>query len=331
MFASTWPGSLQDASYYIASENPLEEIWAHIARTATNTELAKLKPEKQPADWDSHRAYLQVRLTQALEFRRAAHTSTLLTAPLPLYYSFLNLMRAYIALRQEVKPGKQHGLKFHAAPSLFESEASLTEGTFTDYLGYAGIAWKKGERISLRDALGCVIELWRDVTTIDPTMCHVQRIEVSAYIGREFSLRFHDHPGTLSESWRADFPTLVASCHDPDGFRLVVKEEACGKARNDVAQFLAKHLDYSLPFLGAPIWWAVRKSEPSLTLDRIGYYHVAAYILGNAVRYEPELMSEASRPESSDGWLIRRFLERAERYYPQLQLIYAGGGRQMYF
>lgn len=244
MFASTWPGSLQDVSHYIPSENPLEEIWAHIARTATTTELAKLKPEKQLADWDKHRAYLQVRLTQALEFRKAAHSSTLLTAPLPLYYSFLNLMRAYMALRQEVKPGKHHGLSFHAAPSLFDSEASLTVGTFTEYLGYAGIAWKKGDRISLRDALGCVIELGTDVATIDPTMCHVQRIEVFAYISGEFSLRFHDHPGTLSETWRADFPTLVASCHDPDGFRLVIKKEACGKTRDDVAHFLAKHLDY---------------------------------------------------------------------------------------
>jgi hypothetical protein len=331
MFATTWPGSLQDDSYYIVSENPLEEVWAHIARTATTTELEKLKPEKHASDWTKHLAYLQVRLTQALEFRKAAHTSTLLTAPLPLYYSFLNLMRAYMTLRQEVQAGKHHGLTFHAAQSLFESEASLTKGTFTEYLECAGIPWKPGDRISLRDALGCVIELSRDVTTIDLTMSHVQRVEASAYINGEFSLRFQDYPGPLSDNWREDFPRLVASCDNPDGFRLFVRKEACGRSRNDVAQFLAKNLDYSLPFLETPIWWTIRQSKPFLKLDRIGYYHVAAFILGNAVRYEPELMSEASRPDSAHGWLIKRFLERAERYYPQLQLIYGAGGRQIYF
>jgi hypothetical protein len=79
------------------------------------------------SNWQKHLSYLQVRLTQALEFRRAAHSLTLLTAPLTLYYSFLNLMRAYMTLRHEVQAGKHHGLSFHAAASLFESEASLKQ------------------------------------------------------------------------------------------------------------------------------------------------------------------------------------------------------------
>ncbi|MGO9932280.1 MAG: YaaC family protein [Steroidobacteraceae bacterium] len=220
-----------------------------------------------------------------MRWHSIAQSSTLLTAPLTLYYSFLNLMRAYVTLRHEVQAGKGHGLSFHAAPSLFESEASLRQGTFADYLDHAGIKWKVGDRISLRDALGCVVELWRDVTTIDVTMSHVQRVEVSAQINGDFSLRFHDYPASSDflRDWRADFPRLVASCDNPDGFRLFVRKDACGRGRDDVAKFLAKNLDYSLPFLEAPIWWTIRQSRPFLKLDRIGYYHVAAFILGNAV------------------------------------------------
>jgi hypothetical protein len=50
------------------------------------------------------------------------------------------------------------------------------------------------------------------------------------------------------------------------------------------------------------------------------YYHVAAFILSSAVRYQPELVLDVNKPDSGVGWLLNRFLKAAERFYPQLHL-----------
>ena len=44
------------------------------------------------------------------------------------------------------------------------------------------------------------------------------------------------------------------------------------------------------------------------------------FILGNIVRYEPELMLEVSQFNSEMSWFINRFLNIAERFFPQLKL-----------
>lgn len=86
-------------------------------------------------------------------------------------------------------------------------------------------------------------------------------------------------------------------------------------------QFAHAHLLDNLTVLARPQWWALRVSElGGLRLDRIGYYYVAAFILGSAVRYKPELVLSISGSDSGIGWFLRRFLAVAERFYPQMLL-----------
>jgi hypothetical protein len=55
------------------------------------------------------------------------------------------------------------------------------------------------------------------------------------------------------------------------------------------------------------------------------------FILGSIVRYQPELILPVSGSDSETGWLLRRFLSQAERFYPQLKLIEQNGGQAIYF
>jgi hypothetical protein len=326
-----WMGSFQASGNHLGSENSLEEVWAQFGKMGTTAHLDKLKPDNPTVPWPKHIGYARVRIHQAMEFRAAAHAATLLTAPLPLYYAFLNLMRAQIALIPEVLPKNAHGLTFHAGADLLTSTAGLQAGTFTDYLNAQKITWKQGQQITLRDALGCVFEMYSETFDFDRSMVHSQQVIIDAVNQGPIWLFFPNYPRDLATSWAMDFPTLVGHCDVADKSRLLVKPPSSGKTYESISAFFHQTLLNNLIPLNRPCWWMFLRSEPHLQLDRISYYHVAAFILGSAVRYNPELVLAVNAPDSGVGWLIKRFLKRAERFYPQLQFMYGAGGREVYF
>jgi hypothetical protein len=327
-----WSGSYQDLRAHVQSENSLEEAWIQFARLGTQEALALMNPDNPALPWAEYVSYAKVRLHQAIEFRAAAHVSSILTAPLPLYYAFLNLMRAQLALIPEVLPSNAHGLRFRVGSDLLSSEAELQKGTFTDYLDVQNVPWQKGDRISLRDALGCIIEMHSENRMFDATLPHTQIIGVEASSMTPAILTFYEYPRNLSAHWVADFPSLAAHCEFTPESTLKVKKESCNfESYEAIGMFLHKNLLNNLTVIDRPMWWALRNFEQYLKLDRLGYYHVSAFILGSAVRYNPQLMLAISGPDSGVGWLIKRFLSRAERFYPQLQMSYGQKGRQVYF
>ncbi len=334
LFKLQWVGSFQATQNAFAAENPLEEAWAQIARMGTDAWLQRMKPDNATIPWADHLAFVKVRIQQAVEFWKAAHSSTLLTAPLPLYYAFLSLMRAYMALVPEVMPRPAHGLKFVSRADILSCGAALNSGTFTHYLETRGIQWKHGDEITLHEALGCIVELFVDVRIHDLKLPHVQFVNVTAYRSGEVTLAFPDYPRDFATSWTIDFPSLVPVCTQQGSEKvLVVQRAAVGDSYESISKFLdhylLNHLTLTQPE-GPRLWWALRASEQSVPLDRVGYYHVAAFILASAVRYEPELILAISGTDSAIGWLLKRLLERAGRFYPQLVLS-TSWKQQVYF
>ncbi|MDP2895806.1 MAG: YaaC family protein, partial [bacterium] len=117
-------------------------------------------------DWQRVVKYAVARVRQAVEFRQAACGSSILTSPLALYYSFLNMTRGFLALRQERLPAPDHGLKYHGDSDLLSNSASLRKGTFQDYLDALGARRHSALRISLEDALSRIIELFPDYSIL---------------------------------------------------------------------------------------------------------------------------------------------------------------------
>jgi hypothetical protein len=89
-----------------------------------------------------------------------------------------------------------------------------------------------------------------------------------------------------------------------------------------ITEFLNRVLQTDLRERQTPVWYALRVVDPELVFPREAYYMVALFILGSIVRYEPEMMLEASNPDAEVGWFLRRFLQVAERYFPQLMLMW---------
>jgi hypothetical protein len=105
-------------------------------------------------------------------------------------------------------PGNAHGLKFHVGADLLSSEASLQRGTFTDYLDVRKIPWQKGDRISLRDALGCVVEMHTDNRNFDPNMGHTQWVhEASCMFTYDAVAEFFASRGVILQTPKPCFDT----------------------------------------------------------------------------------------------------------------------------
>lgn len=316
-----WIGSFQNENVQYHSENPIEEVWLRIGRFGTSSFLENhFKPEKQDIPWDDYLKFVRVRIRQSVEFRAASQSATLLTSPLPLYYSFLNLTRAFLALGPELIPRSGHGLKFIKAGDLLDSKAQLIKGTFTDYLNSLSIEWKEGSEITLGDALGHIVELDRDFSSFSPNQSYVQPIWVKAKMKGAVHLQFLKYPKNFLQEWQNDFAVLAHACVYEEDATLRVIDPQVGQEYANVSKFLAEKLMPGLVLQNHSTWYMYRNDNLPIKLNRIGYYYVAMFILGSVVRYEPELMLSVSSDESEIGWLLRRFFKLAERFFPQLKL-----------
>jgi len=311
----------QDRGFF--SEDPLEEVWSRISQFGSFNYLKNnFRADKTNINWDAYLRYAEVRIRQAVEFRKAARQSSLLTAPLSYYYSFLNLKRAFLALGPEIMPKKSHGLGFKIANNLLETRAFLTKGTFTDYLETRGISWAKGDSISLGEALGFIIELAGDYKTQYPEKCFVSKITIKGLTKGPVYLQFKDISKDFQETWKVTYPELVNFCEiEQDNNMLILKNRESYNSYESIVEFahinLLPYLIHSLD----PIWYIYKKDNNILKLTRSAYYYVAMFILGSTVRYHPESMLEASSFGSELYWLLQRFISLAGRYYPQLKLM----------
>jgi hypothetical protein len=178
-----WEGSFQSQKFLFLSENPLEEVWTRVGQLGNESALDKIyRPSSTTIPRDDYIKYAAIRIRQSLEFRQAFRQSTLLTSPLPLYYSFLNLTRALLVIGHDKMPKPpNHGLIYkNDTGELLNAKAEITDGTFSNYLDSQSISWKKGDKISLGEALGLIIELQSDYQPFKPSFSFVQSIHVNA-------------------------------------------------------------------------------------------------------------------------------------------------------
>jgi hypothetical protein len=136
-------------------------------------------------------------MAQALEFRSAAQSATLLTKPLLMYYSFLNLLRGVMAVDDDLALTKGHGLKYHSGPSLFDNAAVVNTGTFAEYLRACSVVAPSNFRLSLAACLAHIPELAGEVVSVG-LKSQVAPVAVDALRSGHVSLCFNQ--AFISES-----------------------------------------------------------------------------------------------------------------------------------
>lgn len=324
-FRARWWGSFQTGSV-LETENPLEEIWSAVDLHGSAGHLGRgfVPPPGQPVA--PYVQYAGIRFRQALEFREAAGQATLLTSPLSLYYSFLNLVRACLCMRLDMLDSTGHGLsRLKIGNDILSSSVKLAKGTFTDYLDAVGYPKSLGTEVRLDEVLARIIELRWEYAHIYEGVSLVVPIKVEAYRDGEVILRIPKSVYDLSskaKDWSSELPSISGCCTlGPDENTL--KTTFNVSSMEDVMNFCSLRMETDLLWRPGPegaTWYLVRQTDPTLVLPRPAYYFVALFILGSIVRYEPELMLQATDQNSLTGWLLKRIVQRAERFFPQLIL-----------
>ena len=325
-----WIGSFQ-SGVNEWSETPLEDVWKRVALFSYPDHLRTVftAPKLSPGEKAEVERYSTTRIRQATEFRAASRAGTLLTAPLPLYYSFLNLTRAFLALEIEGVPsGRHHGLSLvRGASAVLESTATVESGTFREWLAAQGADVPLKTPLSLRDCLSGIIELGSEYFAVTGGAPRAVPVHVQAMRSGRVTLHLdgnrlggEDH---FRKNWQQEFPSVAGTCClEPTGSVLKVNAEVDTKTYDALCRYCADHLELNLVPTSRPTWHLFRQHGGQV-LPRSAYYFCALFILGSIVRYEPENLIALMAEPSSVAWLLDRLLKTAERFYPNLMLNWA--------
>jgi hypothetical protein len=268
---------------YVRSERPLDEVWNWVSRFGVTDWLQKNTSGSVP--WQNWGPYAVARLRQAVEFRAAAGQGSILTRPLPLYYSLLNLLRGFFALKNDVAPRAAHGLSFKGQnqADIFQTAAEMTDGTFTDYLDLLKAPHQQGTRITLYDALLRIIETANYYTSTPLGQAEVFGVRVEAFHSGKALLHFYG-PGQevdFRTSWQQWFPKLKDHCFlEPTGRILLVDTNKVDTSTYElVCKFCCKFLEVNLKSYEDPIYFAIRTPRrlwichgQRSTLSRLSYF-----------------------------------------------------------
>lgn len=298
----------------IPSEDPLEAVWSYIERASTKDFL-----KARCSMMDSLIDYAAVRLRQAVELRRASHSTTLLTKPLPLYYSALNLTRAALAVVSNASPAPAHGLRHVQSPDLLENGATVSQGTFRDYLAACGCAEIPTTPLRLRDCLSTIPEMGEHfIPSVETSRIVPIYVGYDGQLNLRFDTRFIDE-ADIEAKWSLLFPKLAGCCRfDLESSHLVVDRSVDTSSYEAIGRFCCDHLENRLSYGTEPLWYAIRQQPGETLLPRAAYYIAGLFTLSSIVRYQPEILEASDVSGSESAWQVSRFLHAAERFLPQL-------------
>ncbi|OQW37782.1 MAG: hypothetical protein A4E19_12215 [Nitrospira sp. SG-bin1] len=319
MLDLSYVGSFQRGTL-ISTENPQEEVWALIGRLGTPEYAGSLLPDRKDVNWEQHTKYASVRFRQAIELRRSSSGTTLLTKPILLYYSFLNLLRAFMALGPEIIGHRKHGLIFRPNDKFLLNAAELSEGTFTEFLTSSGIVWEVKTKISLEEALHKIPEICYEFKSPERGESDVWPATVAAKMASKTVFLHFDRALIVEETFRTTWEQALPGIKDlyeleGEGLTLRLKAEHQRNDYDQLCEMCEKTMLNRLVFGSAPLWYLLRHKDGEQELPRAGYYFVSLFILGSLARYQPELLHMSLPAGSEMEWFFTRFMQHAERFF----------------
>jgi hypothetical protein len=205
-------GSIQRA-HRVRTDEPLNELWQAWSKLSDDHYLK--------AHWtgsnDEQRLTVSTIIRQAQEYRAASKQTSLLTRPVLVYYSALNLAKAAIWLRTDAAPPQHHGLmRPDPADEILDLAAKVNNGVFRSLADMLGRKTTIGDRFTLRDFVANLVELRDKITDyfaiapgvvpvapdifmdgtirliIDPRSLGVESLEEAATLVKERTTLFDD-------------------------------------------------------------------------------------------------------------------------------------------
>jgi hypothetical protein len=315
-------GSFQRGTF-VRSSNPLEAVWRQVERAGTIDRLTALTVEKGHQPSLAREASLKIR--QAIELRRAAMDTSVLTKPLLLYYSALNLVRGVALAFAGSAGAPTHGLSYSAGTTLLDCKAKVqqrgTFPTFAQSMGAPAADVAPGKEYTLRDLFAVIPELRTDFGLLNAGESSVVLVRIEAIVNGPTVLRFvisNETESGFQANWQQSFHWLADVCDYEGPFRLRTKVQLEHDAL--ISEFCHRNLMSDLRHREDATWFDHRVTPGVTLLHRLPAYLAALFILSNVSRYEPQLLDEPTAGLTDLGYVLTTFLENAERFVPQLVL-----------
>lgn len=312
-------GSFQRGRY-LRSTNPLKAVWREVEKQGTVDRLSFIAKQKGHHEDIARPASLKIR--QAVELWKVSTETTVLTRPLLLYYSMLNLTRGFMLPRLGTFGESSHGLSFISGSRLLDCKAKVTKtGTFRRFAESLGVQGDllDGRSYSLRDLLAVIPEMHADFPLLKSGVPSVVIVAVKAVFHGPLKLTFHmpDIPEEVFASeWEIMFPWWKDLCELDSPKTLKLKESP--KNEQEICEVCGKYLIHDLRFQQDALWFDHRVGNDVALLPRQLAYMAAMHILSNVTRYEPEYLEAPTSGLNDLGFVLETFLDNAERFFPQL-------------
>lgn len=329
----------------IITESPLEEAWSLVRRHATREFLDSYVYTSGELSKEEVTNYCRARFRQTCEFRESGRNLTLVTKPLTLYYSILNLTRAVIVLRQDKLIEGGHGLgSFKTSTDLMECSVKTNKtGTFPALWQMFPDAGAMPDSITLKDCLSQIPEVLWSFNSPFRGLSLCTPVDLELFSAGKPILNFPSGPSPVElfeKEWKGWFPKLAAKGGEFEvtaagKFRvlmpeqLVIRQDAAADQVRVLA-FSAEYLISDLTSLKTDRFYLDRKMPDVPPIRRELAYLGAMHILSSVVRYEPEALLQTIESGSETAWFLDKVLQAVERYYPQLMMSLAEN-RDIYF
>lgn len=318
----------------LVTENALEDIWQYVRRYIGSeyaTDIYAGAGIDNMLSVQDAIHYALPRFRQACEFRDSARGLSLITKPLPLYYSLLNLTRAFYTMKTGMAAGRSHGLKSGDTEGLLESSASVnkTAGTFRELCTLLGWNDQIPSAFTLKDCLSQIPEIcWQfNSPTRGTSLCVPIMADIFA---SNMQLTFNGDyvsAGEFQEHWNDAFPGLgpgKADIGNPTQPKLSLDIGLAGlnfvDQQDKIIAYCQKHLMDDVVVSHGRNFYLTRRHTGIPYLRREAAYFGAMFILGSIARYQPERLLSLEMEGSETAWFLGKFLAAAERFFPQFMI-----------
>lgn len=300
------------------SDNPINAIWSEILRFSDYKYLSSI--------WENGTAdaftYVTIAIRQANEYYSASKVVSLNTKPLLLYYSFLNLTKAFLYLRNECKPSDYHGLSnLSENIDINECRVTTNNGVFLELGKLFDYEIPVKQVFSFEDFCSNAVEIFWDYEQYFKRESNFHVPEVNVFYDGDISIELRKYDKENMKDLIQNRTSLL------DDFSITLENDEIIKLKNkkdidednlyvDVPLLLEKHFTHSIYADGRHYLNLSNNAMPQPMV-----YFGILFILCSIVRYKPEQLSMMlENKETSIKWFMNKLCETIERAYPNLML-----------
>ena len=303
------------------TENPLGEVWRQLLLASDYTYL-KSNWSASDDDLVSVTTYLR----QAHEYHLASRAVTLMTSPLLIYYSALNLAKAVINVVNDCRSSDYHGLcKPKMEDSLLDVSVETNNGVFLELARLAGTTICVGRRLRLEDFLQNMLDVQKYYCEYFERPTQYVWPSVEAFLSGRVEVVFTTDllRGKSVEDFRAllhertnlydDFEEVESE----DALKLESRENYEGEERRiAMLDLIQRHFEFSV---FPQYHYFINLLSEEDRIPPVAAYFGAMYVLSEIVRYKPNHIHRFLRErETSVEWFIQQLCSVSERVLPNL-------------